>query len=88
MKPQSSVIITEDHYWMSEVRDCLHGTVRTIFYLFISNVSRPTCEDQKTLVSFHHVGPENQTQVVRLGSKRLHLLSQLAGPRPRFSHEY
>lgn len=39
---------------------------------------RSTCES--LFFSFHHVGPRNRTQLFRLGSKLLHLLSLLVGP--------
>lgn len=35
---------------------------------------------QESVLSFHHVGPEDRTQVVRFGGKHLYLLSPLSGP--------
>ena len=46
------------------------------------------CADQRTAcrsqLSFHCVGPRDQTRVFRLGSKHLYPLSPLAGPGEAF----
>jgi hypothetical protein len=46
------------------------------------NASRHQCQDndQDSVLFLYHVGPRNQTQIIRIGSRCLPLLSHLSGP--------
>lgn len=46
-------------------------------FLHVNSIWRAEDNLQKLVLSFHHVGPKNQTQV---RGKHLHLLNHLAGP--------
>lgn len=57
--------------------------VFSFFYVcvFSSGVIVPMWRSKGSLITFHSVGPGAQTQIVRLGSKLLYLLSCPTDPR-------
>lgn len=47
----------------------------------IAHLHKPEVSLQMLVLSLHHVGPRDETQVVRLGVRCLYSLSHLAGPK-------
>ena len=53
----------------------------TLFMYSGGRIWRSKDNQQESVLSFHHVGPGDQTQGIRLGGACLYPLSQLTGPK-------